>query len=119
VNTGNGKASAANSEELVLCRKYLNAIHQQDKESLKLLTTKRYDYFFDDIDLALWKTAYPSEIDSFEGFSNDEAATIQLRGKRQDEGESEWIFLLTKTIDGWKVHQTWPVTGFSDYMIWR
>ena len=120
VTATNGRPLAANGgEELAACRQYLSAIQSQHKEKLKSLTTPRYEYFFDDIDFAVWKAAYPVTIETFEGYTNDRAATIQFRGNRADGRDSEWIYQLEKHPDGWKIHQTWPLTGEGYEVLWR
>jgi hypothetical protein len=120
VTAANGRPLAANGgEELAVCRQYLRAIQSQDKEKLKSLTTPRYEYFFDDIDFAVWKARYPITIETFEGYTNDSAATIQFLGKSADDRESEWIYHMVKEPDGWKIHQTWPLAGGGYEIIWR
>jgi hypothetical protein len=120
VNGSNGQPVEANGgEELSVCRKYLRAIQNQDKETLKSITTERYEHFFDDIDFNVWKTAYPITIETFEGYTNSKAATISFRGKRADSRDTEWIYQLLKQEDGWKIHQTWPLTGEGYEILWR
>src|SRR4029079_19328874 len=100
----NGQPLEANGgEELALCRKYLRAIQSQDKQTLKSITTERYDYFFDDIDFNVWKSAYPTSIEEFEGYSNDSAATISLRGNRQDGRKKQWISQRGKQLGAVKI----------------
>jgi len=120
VTAANGRPIAPyGGEELAVCRQYLRAIQKQDKTTLKSLTTARYEYFFDDIDFHVWKAAYPITIETFEGYTIDTAATVQFRGKRADGRDSEWIYQLEKQPDGWKIHQTWPLTGEGFEILWR
>ena len=119
VTASNGVAIKHGGEELAVCGNYLRAIQNEDKARLRSLTTQRYEYFFDDVDFNIWKNAYPIALQEFQGYSNARAATIQFRGERIDGGETEWIFQLQKQPDGWKLHQTWPLTGESYNVIWR
>ena len=120
VTAANGQPlPTGGGEQLNVCRQYLRAIQNEDKARLKSLTTPRYEYFFDDIDLAAWKAAYPITIEAFDGYTNEIAATISLRGNRKDGRNSEWIYQLEKQPDGWKIHQTWPITGEGFEILWR
>ena len=120
VISSNGKPVVSHGPELTVIRKYLNAIQRADKETLKSITTPRYEYFFDDVDFSVWQPSYPIDITTHEGYASDTAATIEFRGERGDrEGETEWIFQLEKQPDGWKIHQTWPAGGGSNVLVWR
>jgi hypothetical protein len=120
VNAANGRPLTPDGgEQLAVCRKYLQAIQNLDKHTMKSITTPRYDSFFEDINLPVWKPVYPVEIETFEGYTNDKAATVQLRGRRSDGRDTEWIYQLHKQPDGWKIHQTWPLSGEGYEVLWR
>lgn len=119
VTSTNGQPISESGEEIALCRAYLRAIHSQDKETLKKITTPRYEYFFDDVDFDVWKKSYPVTIETFEGYSNETAATISFQGTRTDGSKTVWVYQLEKQPDGWKIHQTWPLEGSDPKLIWR
>jgi hypothetical protein len=120
ITAANGHPLPADGgEELAVCRKYLRAIQEQDKDTMKSITTPRYEYFFEDINLAIWKPVYPITIESFEGYTNSTAATVQFRGRRSDGRDTEWIYQMEKRPDGWKIHQSWPLTGEGYEILWR
>ena len=56
-----------------------------------------------DVDWKAVKESRPIDPVLVNGFANEKAATVALRGKRSNGFYSTWTLQLERTIDGWKV----------------
>jgi hypothetical protein len=109
VTAANGRPIPADGgEPLRVCRAYGEAILAGDRQALRAITTPRSRGFFEEMDLAAWKSSYPTVIRGFEGFINDTAATVTLQGFTADGTPTRWVYQLKKDAGVWKIHQTWP-----------
>jgi hypothetical protein len=80
--------------------KYLDAIQHQDIARINSFYTRKFD---NDVDWKAVKGSRPIDPILVNGFANEAAATVALRGKRSDGVYSTWTLQLDRMSEGWKV----------------
>jgi hypothetical protein len=79
---------------------YLDALFANDRDAMSKLWLHEE---FDDADLAKYRSSRPHPAHLWRGFSNDRAATLELRGKDPDGGSVTWRYDLSRVGEAWKI----------------
>ena len=99
VTEKNGEALNEGSEPVKIVKSYLEAIHREDLQALREVSTMKIK----DPDFKIWKQAYPPTVRLISGFASEKAATVAVRGKRLDGVYVTWTFQLNRTAYGWRI----------------
>ena len=101
VTAKNGKAVDKSSEPVRAVVRYLDALQREDLHTMESLSTHAP---FKTVDFKEWKSVRPLEPHLVNGFANDGAATIVVRGRRADGIYSTWTDQLVRDEEGhWKI----------------
>jgi len=101
VTAKNGKAVDQSSEPVRAVVRYLDALQREDLHTMESLSTHAP---FKTVDFKEWKSVRPLEPHLVNGFANDGAATIVVRGRRADGIYSTWTDQLVRDEEGhWKI----------------
>lgn len=109
VTAKNGRPLKERSDAVRAVMAYLDGIQHQDLAAMNAVS----DHVIKDVDLKVWKEAYPSVARLVSGFANDQAATISVRGKVKGDNYATWTFQLVHPADGWKVARARWETRFD------
>ena len=100
VTEKNGTAIGKSSEPVRTALKYVDALHHQDVATMNLLSTRKV---LSDVDWKAVKESWPIEPILVNGFANEKAATVAVRGKRSNGFYSTWTLQLVRTSEGWEI----------------
>lgn len=107
VTAANGRALNADDAPVGVALAYLDAIFADDPKAMGALWTAGHQDF-DEYDRTQWKGARPHPAHLVEGFANDSAATLYLRGMTPDGGHVTWRYDLVLVNGAWKLRgETW------------
>jgi ankyrin repeat protein len=109
VTEGPGHFQVTNdSEPYGVVKEYLAAVKAGDFATMARLvpgaSTKSMNENSEN--LALWQSMRPAEPDLVNGWMDDDAATITVRGRSSD-GEKLVTYHLQKTLEGWRIYHEW------------
>jgi hypothetical protein len=107
VTEKNGKPLSEDDEPVRVAKAYLDALFAGDRDTLEAQwIPEKANY--DNIDLADYKGGRPHPAHLLDGFANDHAATLELRGKSPQGPSVTWRYDLVRVNGIWKLRdETW------------
>lgn len=105
VTEKNGAPLAADDAPVRVALAYLDALFANDRRAM---SAQWLHEELDDADLAKYRGARPHPAHLWRGFANDNAATLELRGRDPDGGAVTWRYDLVRAKGAWKIRdETW------------
>lgn len=98
-------------EPLAALRAYYAAIEKSDRAGVDRLHAMRVE---GDIDWDLWRQVRPLDIREVEGYSNEQAATVTVRGLDPAGGSRTWAYHLVRAPSSeapaaWRIEREWDL----------
>jgi len=112
VTATNGRALADGDAPVLVAIAYLDALFANDAKAMGALWVAG-NQAFDEYDLAKWRGARPHPARLVEGFANESAATVYLRGETPDGGSVTWRYDLARVGRAWKLRDEMWETRFN------
>lgn len=100
VTEANGKPLSEDSEQVRVCRAYLDAVQREDRDALVKLSKFGS---MDSVDFTVWKAVRPVQTRLVSAFANDTDATVVLRGATPRGTYVTWTYQVLRKPEGWKI----------------
>lgn len=100
IDEKNGEVIGIESEPVKTCFTYIYAIHNEDRETLKLIFQTNEPEYFDTVDFPLWKSTRPAKPILVEAFQKDDKAIVKITGET---GRFNLQYKLQQIDGEWKI----------------